>query len=344
MKAIDIHAHYLPELLVSKVKENQSRFPFVQVEDIPEGTVRFKVGDGKWTRPVHPNLMNLTNRKNSLRENNIDLQINAGWLDIFGYNLSPNQGAEWSRFLNEVLIEALDKEGENLFLPLATVPLQDGELAAVELEKSIKEGHLGAMIGSWIDLGEGQEPLDLDHPSLDPFWEKASQLEVPIFLHPVFAGEDPRTKPLGMVNTVARPNETTVALSRILYSGIPQRFPGLKLVVSHGGGTLPFILGRLQRNYEFMALKEENIYNPTEGFKKLYFDTVVFEPQALKFLMSMVDEDKIMLGSDDPFPIRDPRPRNVIEAKELQLSDSTKQALLYENAIKLFNIEIKETV
>lgn len=344
MRAIDIHAHFLPELLVEKVKESESRFPYVQVENVPEGTVRFKIGDGKWTRPVHPNLMNLENRKKSLRDNKINLQINAGWMDIFGYNLNPDQGIEWSRLLNEVLIEFFEKEGENQFLPLATVPLQDGELAAIELEKSINDGHHGVMIGSWIERGEGQAPLDLDHPSLDPFWKKASQLQVPIFLHPVFAGDDPRTKPLGMVNTVARPYETTVALSRILYSGIPQRFPGLKLVVSHGGGTLPFILGRLQRNYEFLASKGENIYNPTDGFKHLYFDTVVFEPKILQFLMNIVDEDKIMLGSDDPFPIRDPKPRKVIEAPELNLSEASKKALLYENAARLFNIEIKEKV
>lgn len=344
MEAIDIHAHYLPELLVKKIREDQNRFPFVQIEDVQEGTVRFKVGNGKWTRPVHPNLMNLTKRKESLRENRIDLQINAGWLDIFGYNLPPEQGADWSRFLNDVLLEAVAAEGEDMFLTLATVPLQDGELAASELEYSVKNGHLGVMIGSWIDLGAGKDALDVDHPSLDPFWQKAAELGVPVFLHPVFAGEDPRTKPLGMVNTVARPNETTIALSRLLYSGIPQRFPGLKLVVSHGGGSLPFILGRLGRNYDFLASKGENIYDPTEGFKTLYFDSVVFDPKILSFLLGMVNEDRILLGSDDPFPIRDPQPRKVIEAPELQLSEESKKALLYENAIKLFNIDISAKV
>lgn len=344
MKAIDIHAHFLPELLVKKLSEHQNRFPYIKVEAVPEGTVRFKVGDGKWTRPVHPNLMNISKRKQSLRENEIDLQINAGWLDIFGYNLPPEQGIEWSRFLNDTLLEAIEREGDNKFLALATVPLQDGELAARELERSMKDGHLGVMVGSWIDRGEEKDALDLDHSSLEPFWQKASELGAPVFLHPVFAGEDPRTKPLGMVNTVARPNETTVALSRLLYSGIPQRYPGVKIIVSHGGGTLPYILGRLQRNYDFLSEKGEDIYNPSEGFKFLYFDSVVFEPKALKFLLDMVEEEKILLGSDDPFPIRDPRPRRVIEAEELKLSEARKKALLYGNALKLFNIDIKAKV
>ena len=344
MKAIDIHAHLLPESLINKLMDRQSRFPFVKVEDLEEGTVRFKIGEGKWTRPVQPNLMNIAVRKKALQENNIDLQINAGWLDIFGYHLPSEQGAKWSRFLNEEMLEFLANKGEEMFLSLATVPLQDGKLAAIELEQSIKEGHVGAMIGSWVDRGGAESSFDLDHPSLEPFWDKAAQLNVPIFLHPVFAGDVPRTKPLGMVNTVARPNETTIALARILYSGIPQRFPGLKLIISHGGGSLPFILGRLQRNYELLAAEGEKVYNPTDGFNQLYFDTVVFEPKALHFLMQLVDVDKILLGSDDPFPIRDPDPRKVVETATLQISETTRKALLYENALKLFNIKNEEFV
>ena len=339
MLAIDIHGHFLPELLISRLKENKETFHFVQVEDIPEGTFRFKLGDGEWTRPVHPDLMNLENRKKVLAKNEIDMQINACWLDIFGYNLTPKQGAEWSRFINKVLIEEF--EDENMFVPLATVPLQDGDLAAEELENAAKEGHAGVMIGSWIERGQGEPPIDLDDPSLYPFWEKASDLQMPVFLHPVFAGQDSRTKPLGMVNTVARPNETTVALTKILYSGIPHKYPELKIIISHGGGSLPFILGRLQRNYDLLASEGLEIFNPTEGFKKLYFDSVVFEPEALRFLLSLVDEEKIMLGSDDPFPIRDPKPRAVIESEKLGLSKSTKKAFLSGNALKLFNLEIK---
>jgi aminocarboxymuconate-semialdehyde decarboxylase len=139
------------------------------------------------------------------------------------------------------------------------------------------------------------------------------------------------------VNTVARPNETAISLARILYAGIPQRFPGLKLVVSHGGGSLPFLLGRLKRNYDVLK-SEETLYDPVEGFKRLYFDTVVFEPEALQFLLKLADSDKVMLGSDAPFPIRDPHPRLVVESTKLEITEEERKNLLIGNAKKLFKI------
>ncbi|WP_158735889.1 amidohydrolase family protein [Alteribacillus sp. YIM 98480] len=340
MKAIDVHAHYLPPLLVKKLKENQQQYQFVEIEEIPKGTVRFKVGDGEWTRPVHPDLMNLEKRKESLIKNKIDFQINAGWLDIFGYNLPSEQGAKWSRFLNDTLLEDIGNEGDNMFSTLATVPLQDGNLAAEELEHAMNEGHLGVMIGSFVNKGK-EGSFDLDHPSLDPFWEKASELEAPVFLHPVFAAEDARTKEYGMINTVARPGETTIALSKMLYSGILQKYPGMKLIVSHGGGSLPFILGRLKRNYQILREKGEEIYDPVIGFHQLYFDSVVFEPKALKYLISLVGENKILLGSDDPFPIRDPKPKDIIESKDSELNDNQKNTIYYENACDVFSLKVK---
>ncbi|WP_421617226.1 amidohydrolase family protein [Brevibacillus sp. TJ4] len=339
MQAIDIHAHYLPPLLIEKIRANRDAFPFVQMEDTANGTVRFKVGSEGWTRPVSPALMNVGSRIEEMDRQNIGLQINAGWLDIFGYSLPSEQAVVWSRFLNETLIEGLKQEKHaHRFAPLATVPLQDGEKAAEELRAAVKAGHLGAMIGTWIPGGEAHAERDLDDPSLTPFWEAAAELGAPVFLHPVFAGASPRAVKWGMVNAVARPNETAISLSRLLYAGIPQRFPGLKLVISHGGGALPFILGRLKRNYDFLK-SEETIYDPVEGFKQLYFDTVVFEPQALQFLLNLTDASKVMLGSDAPFPIRDPYPRLVVESEKLDLTDEQRANILSGNAQNVFKIK-----
>lgn len=336
MQAIDIHAHYLPPLLVQRVRERN--FPYVHIEDIAGGTVRFKVGSESWTRPVSPALMNLQGRVESLTKQNIDLQFNAGWLDIFGYSLSPEDGAEWSRFLNETLLEAIQAEGGERFASLASVPLQSGEHAARELAAAKQAGHLGVMIGTWIPSEDGKGGFDLDNPSLEPLWQKAAELGFPVFLHPVFAGAQPRAKDWAMVNAVARPNETAISLARLLYAGIPQRFPGLKLIISHGGGSLPFLLGRLQRNYEILKNGAETIYDPVEGFKQLYFDSVVFEPEALRFLLSMVGTDKVLLGSDAPFPIRDPEPKAVLESEALGLSPEVRNAILIDNARSLFNL------
>src|SRR4051794_9202501 len=106
MQAIDIHAHYLPKLLIEKIKKNPALFPYVQLEEV-EGSHRFKIGSESWTRPVSPSLMSLEKRLPEMDQQAISLQINAGWMDIFGYSLNPQQGKEWSQFLNETLIEAI---------------------------------------------------------------------------------------------------------------------------------------------------------------------------------------------------------------------------------------------
>jgi aminocarboxymuconate-semialdehyde decarboxylase len=167
VQAIDIHAHYLPPLLIEKIKKNSALFPYVKLEDTQEGSYRFKIGNESWTRPVSPSLMNLEKRLPEMDQQGISLQINAGWMDIFGYSLDPKQGKEWSQFLNETLIEAIKSESCcHRFVPMATVPLQNGEAAAEVLKSTVEAGHYGVMIGTWIPGGEAHEAKDLDDPSL----------------------------------------------------------------------------------------------------------------------------------------------------------------------------------
>lgn len=338
MKGIDIHAHYIPQMMIDRIRQQADLFPYVTIEDVP-GTIRMKIGNASWTRPINQKLFDLDERAEELKRQDIYMQINAGWLDIFGYQLPAGQGVEWSNFLNDALLEATQSaRGDIQYKTLATVPLQDGEAAAQVLKKAKESGHLGVMIGTWIPSEDGTTGMDLDHPSLDPFWQAAQDLDFPVYIHPVFAGAQPRAKDWAMVNAVARPGETAISVARLLYAGVPLRFPGLKLIISHGGGSLPIALGRMQRNYDFLKQKGEQICDPTEGFKKLYFDSILFEPEALRFLLSLTSTDRVMMGSDAPFPIRDPKQRDIIDSVKLGLSDETKHAILAENAIRLFKM------
>jgi aminocarboxymuconate-semialdehyde decarboxylase len=328
--AIDVHAHHVPDEVLRRLREPAARkaFPHCQAEDVAGG-VRFKIGDEPWTRPVAPGLVHLGPRTERLGGRAIVAQLNAGWLDVFGYSLPPEEGAAWSAFLNDTLHESLAHASrpDVTYLPLATVPLQDGALAAAELTRAMGRGHAGAMIGTWIaQTGGGR---DLDDPGLGPFWERAAALRAPVFVHPVFAGggDDARIRDLGLANAVARPNETALAVSRLL---------DLKLVIAHGGGSLPGMLGRLARNYELLTASGEDVADPHEGFAKLSFDSVVFSPQTLAALLAIARAGGVMLGSDDPFPIGDPQPRAVIEAPELGLDDGARRELLGANACGLF--------
>ncbi|MCL6598908.1 MAG: amidohydrolase [Alicyclobacillus macrosporangiidus] len=325
---IDIHAHMYPEALTTVLARIRGDFPHVEFEESVNG-VRFKVGMEEWTRPVPKSLTDVKKREEDLDQKGISLQLNAGWLDITGYSLPPQEGARWSRFLNEQLAAYL--AGHPRFLPVATVPLQDGELAAKELVQAKRDGHVGVMIGSYIP-GMG----DLDSPHLDVFWQAAADESMPVIIHPVFTTHEPRTQKWGMINAISRPCETAVCLARLLYAGVPQRFAGLKLIVSHGGGSLPYLLGRMMRNYELLKGQQDDVFSPAEGFSLLYFDSVVFEPRALEFLLSLSSAERVLLGTDDPFPIGDPNPALVVERSHITPQD--RQRIYVDNAMQLFGL------
>lgn len=338
--AIDVHAHHVPADFLRRLREGSARksFPHVQIEDVDGGGARMKIAGEPWTRPVAPGLLKIDGRTERLAGRAIVAQLNGGWLDVFGYSLPAEEGAAWSAFLNDTLHESLASAStaDVTYLPLATVPLQDGTLAAAELARAAAAGHAGAMIGTWIPTADGGR--DLDDPDLEPFWATAAALRLPVFIHPVFAGggDDKRIHDWGLANAVARPNETALAMSRVLYGGVLERHHGLKLIIAHGGGALPAVMGRLARNYGLLHAAGETVADPSAGFAQLYFDSVVFSPHALRALLSVARPGGVMLGSDDPFPIGDPQPRAVIEAPELELSAADRRKLLGGNACAVF--------
>jgi aminocarboxymuconate-semialdehyde decarboxylase len=338
--AIDVHAHHVPADFLRRLREAGTRksFPHCQIEDVAGGGARLKIGDEPWTRPVAPGLLKIDARTERLADRAIVAQLNGGWLDVFGYSLPAEEGAAWSAFLNDTLRESLASAStpDVTYLPLATVPLQDGMLAATELARAASDGHAGAMIGTWIPTATGGR--DLDDPDLDAFWNEAALLGMPVFIHPAFAGGggDKRIHDNGLANAIARPNETALAMARLLYGGVLERHPALKLIVAHGGGALPAVLGRLTRNYDLVRATGDAITDPSAGFARLYFDSVVFSPHALRALLAVARPDGVMLGSDDPFPIGDPQPRAVIEAPELNLDEASRRKLLGGNACEIF--------
>lgn len=319
---IDVHAHFLPRLLVERFDAARGAFPGVELLRDDKGT-RFRFPGTEPTRPVAPKLMDLGDRRRWMDENGIDHQLVGGWMDVYGYELPPAEGLAWSRYSNACMKDALAKERR--FTPLATVPLQDGNLAAEALEAAMADGFGGAMIGT---LPQGK----LDDPSLDPFWESASRLQAGIFLHPMFPC-DPRLDSVEIQNAIGRIVDASIAVTRLLFSGHLLKYPGVKLVLSHGGAALPFVLGRLSRAFE---IAHGRLQDPRQGFGALYFDSIVFDRESLEFLAAKAGARRILLGSDMPFPIGDLAPRKLVEA--LNLPDADRKAILGETAKGVFRL------
>ena len=323
---IDIHAHYLPQLLYERFDRQQAKFPGVQLLRDDKG-VRLCFPGGEATRPISPKLSDLRERRDWMDENGIDHQLVGGWLDSFGYELTADEGLAWSRFINDCMREALAEEKR--FTPLATVPLQDGKMAAEVLVEAMDAGFGGIMIGT---LPKGLGGV-LDDPGLDAFWQTASRLEAAVFLHPMFLCGEPRLADYDLVNAIGRVADTSIAVARLLFSGHLLKFPGMKLVLSHGGAALPLVLGRLARNF---TIAQGKYADPRKGFEALYFDSVVFDADALRFLAAKAGAAKIMLGSDMPFPIGDMEPCKVVHAAGLGAAE--RESILGGNVRGVFRI------
>src|SRR6266849_5676627 len=275
-------------------------------------------------------------RIRAMDEQGIDveaLSINPYW-----YKADRDLARRLITIQNEKLAEACAANPER-FVAFASVALQHPDLAAEQLEEGVKKyGLRGAAIGGSVD---GQE---LSDPKFHPFWAKAEQLGVLVFIHPQAAGAaaplSSRLKGNGMLeNVIGNPLETTIALSHLIFEGTLDRFPGLKICAAHGGGYLPSYAGRSDAGCVTFPdrctkpLKKK----PTEYLRQLYFDSLVFTPEALRHLVAETGSSQIVMGTDYPFPWTKTSVDHILGAPGL--TDDERVAMLGATAAKLLGIK-----
>lgn len=301
--------------------------------------VREMIGE---TTPANSPLIVGPNRLQRMDEEGIDVEVLS--VNPFWYAVDRDLARKLIRTQNEKLAEVCAAHPDR-FVGLATVALQHPDLAAEQLEEGVtKLGLRGGSIGSNVGSDE------LASPRFDPFWAKAEELGVPLFLHPQGVPElEGRLKGNGMLtNVIGNPLATTLALSHLIFEGTLDRFPRLRLCAAHGGGYLPSYADR--SDYGCGTRPEQCTKTirkrPTEYLEQLYVDSLVFTGEALRHLVAVCGASQIVLGTDDPFPWtstpRDPRlPRFVAVDHVLGtpgLSDADRVAILGGNAAKLLNI------
>ncbi|MGH6716497.1 MAG: amidohydrolase family protein [Bradyrhizobium sp.] len=323
---IDCHAHLVPPGLLEAIRAEKASFPSVRLIE-EGGSLGFAFAGFKPTRPVSKPLGDIPARLKWLDANNIERQVVGGWLDMFGYEIPADEGVRWSRLINAHLARAAKEQPR--FIPLATVPLQDGARAADVLKEAHAEGFRGAMIGTQ-PKGRGGV---LDDANLLPFWQAADELGSIIFIHPVFESGDDRVHDYGMANAVGRITDTLIAMSRLIYAGHVTRFGNVKIIAGIGGAALPYVIGRLRRNY---ALNKDKLDDPDAALASMYYDTVVQDSRALRFLADVVGAERVMMGSDMPFPIGDAAPLEIVQ--ETSFTKTERNSINGDLARKLFGL------
>ena len=262
------------------------------------------------------------------------LSINPYW-----YGAKKDAAAELIRIQNESLVEFCAANPER-FVAFATAALQHPELAAEQLEHAVKKlGFRGVGVGGSV-AGE-----DLANPRFHPFWKKCEELGVLVFLHPLGTRElEPSGRLAGsglLTNTIGNPLETTIALSHLIFEGTLDRFPGLKICAAHGGGFLPSYANRSDAVIRTFPNRVGPLprKKPTQYLKdgQLFFDTIVFTPEALRHLIAETGADRIMIGTDYPFPWTSTEIDLVLSTPGL--SDAERAAILGGTAAKLLGIK-----
>lgn len=328
MTTYDIHAHCIPGALFELLRNDGPR---LGIELRNDGKGEYAViRDRVRLQPFNPVLSDLDARIQAMDATGVDVQLLSGWIDLTAYALDADAGAEYSRRFNEIITAEAGRSPDRL-IPLGTIPLQDPRRAAQELDYAVVDlGMAGVQIATTVD------GTDLDQAGLDPFWEAAAGLGCLVVLHPCdpLPGVDLSRNFLD--NMVGRPAESTIAVAHLLFSGVLERYPELVICVVHGGGFLPYQLGRMQRGFDAAPrLAAQNISTPpTELARRLYYDTVLHDPSPLAFLVSHFGADHVVMGTDYPFPMGDPTPVNTVNAIP-GLSDEQRQLILGENVSRL---------
>jgi aminocarboxymuconate-semialdehyde decarboxylase len=327
---VDVHLHFLSPRALDAARTLPGRYG-VRVLDAAEHP-RLVVGAQAPTRPLLEPLYTLGRHLAFLRGQGIDAAVFGPLMDAAGYSLPPAQAAAWSRAQNEGLAASLAETGER-HAGLATVPLQSPALAAQELRVAVTAlGLRGAMI----------DPNALGRPlgdrAFDPFWKAAADLAAPVILHPFLLEAVERFGRHYLHNLVGYPFETTLAAGSLILGGTLDRFPALEVVLVHGGGFLPYHIGRFDRAHAVRPeVTADGAARPSGYLRRFHYDTLVQFPPALAYLVQLVGADRVLLGSDHPFWLGDPEPGRIV--REAGLPPAAQAAILGDNAARIFHLK-----
>jgi aminocarboxymuconate-semialdehyde decarboxylase len=328
---VDIHCH-CECYPVSKMMQAEA----VRTDNVALafGNVLTKTVNEKQLIEVQPKMQSLDERLADMDAMGVDVQAITVPPYQYYYWAEPEVGREVTRQLNDHLAENVAKEPKRL-VAMGTVPLQNAEMAVAELERCI--GELG-MRGVEISAHVGGE--ELSSKRLEPFFAKAEELDTLIFIHPEGFTHADRFTEHYFINLIGHPLESTLAISHLIFGGVLDRYPGLKICVAHGGGYIPTYAGRMDHAHHERDDCRENISSPPSSYlSKFYFDTLVFEPDQLAFLIEKYGADHILLGTDYPYDMGEEDPLGLV-GKVDDVTADARSAVCGLNAARLIKLDL----
>jgi len=328
---IDVHTHILP----SVIPDFNTRYGYgdwISLQKLDGQTKMWK--GGKVFRVVEPNCFEPEVRIKECDDYHVDVQVLSTVPVMFSYWSKPEHGLEMAKYLNDDLSQTV-KSNPKRFVGLGTLPMQSPDLAIQELRRCIQDlGLLGVQIGSHVN------DWNLSEPAIFPVFEECARLGACVFVHPWdMMGQESMEK-YWLPWLVGMPAETARAICSLIFGGVFERLPNLKVCFAHGGGSFPITIGRIEKGFnvrpDLVAI--DNNVNPRNYLGRFWIDSLVHDEKALQFCIDLLGEDKICLGSDYPFPLGEvPECGHLIENSVL--STTVKEKILEKNVLDFLGVK-----
>ncbi|TFZ03410.1 amidohydrolase family protein [Ramlibacter rhizophilus] len=327
---IDMHSHFLPATSQAEAYAvDAERAPWLRV-DGDGRTGQVMLGERPF-RPVHDALWDPDARVRELDEAGIALQVVCATPVMFGYGWEPERAAEWAVRMNEKALAFCARHPTRL-KAMAQVPLQDLRLACDEAARAVASGCIGVQIGNHVG------DKDLDHPQMVEFLTFCAEQGIPVFVHPWdMMGGAGRMKQWMLPWLVAMPAETQLGMLSLILSGALERIPpSLRICFAHGGGSFAYTLGRVDNAWRHRDIVRQDCPElPSTYARRMYTDSAVFDPGALRLLTDVMGTERVMFGTDAPFPLGDQEPGALVRGCDF-LSADAQQRILEGSAREFF--------
>jgi aminocarboxymuconate-semialdehyde decarboxylase len=331
MKMVDIHSHFLPRGWPDlAARFGSADWPWLR--HTAPGEAMLMIGNREF-RPVTAACWDPAVRLEAMDRDGVDVQVMCATPVLFSYDRPAPQALECARIFNDAAREICAAKPRRL-KSLCQVPLQDTDLACRELSRAMADGHVGVHIGNHVGARE------LNDEGLITFLQHCAAEGAAVFVHPWDMMGSERMSKYMLPWLVAMPAETQLSILWLILSGAFERLPrSLKLCFAHGGGSFPYLIGRVDNAWRNRDIVREDCPRlPSSYVDRFHVDAAVFNGDALAFLLKSMGEDRVMLGSDYPYPLGEQQVGSLIRSHPT-LSDRTRDKLLHANATRFFGLE-----